>query len=95
MPIDLETTLSRSRDILYAPSGADSAVMMSIEAGSYYGLNAVGARIWELLERPRRLDEICAALRDEFDVDANTCEAAVCAFATRLIDQGIVHVGAA
>ena len=50
MPITPETKLVRDGDILHAPVGADEAVMMSIEAGRYYGLNAVASRIWELLE---------------------------------------------
>ena len=89
--IDLDTTLRRNSDILYAPSGSDSAVMMSIEAGKYFGLNAVGARIWELLAEPRRLADVCSLLQEEFDVDGPTCADAVRAFASQLVDQGIAH----
>ncbi|MDE3197312.1 MAG: PqqD family protein, partial [Acidobacteriota bacterium] len=42
--------LCRNDKILHAPVGAEETVMLSVEAGEYYGLNAVGRRIWELLE---------------------------------------------
>jgi hypothetical protein len=88
--VELNTKLSRNTDILHAPVGTE-AVMMSIEAGRYYGVNAVGARIWELLETPHTVEQLCALICDEFDVDAHTCEAAVLEFTRDLIDNGVVH----
>jgi Coenzyme PQQ synthesis protein D (PqqD) len=91
MPIGLNTTLSRNGDILHAPVGSEEAVMMNVTAGRYYGLNAVGLRIWELLETPKTIAEICAQICEEFDVDAQTCEAAVLKFVQDLIDNRIAH----
>ncbi len=95
MPITPETKLVRDGDILHAPVGADEAVMMSIEAGRYYGLNAVASRIWELLESPKTVAEVCAQLCEEFEVDEPTCEAEVLKFTGDLIDNGMVHEAAA
>ena len=63
MSIGLGTKLSRNSDILHAPVGSEEAVMMSIDAGRYYGVNAVGARIWELLEPPAHRAVVRADLR--------------------------------
>jgi hypothetical protein len=89
--ITLETTLSRNGDILYAPVGTEEVVMMSVEASCYYGLNAVASRIWELLETPKTIAQLCAQICEEFEVDARTCETSVFEFATNLIENGIVH----
>ena len=91
MSITLDTTLSRTGEILYAPVGTEEAVMMSVVADRYYGLNAVAARIWELLERPMTIAQLCAQICEEFEVDAHTCEADVLKFAGDLVDNGIVH----
>jgi hypothetical protein len=91
MPIGLDTILSRNGEILHAPVGSEEAVMMNVTAGRYYGLNAVASRIWELLETPKTITELCAQICEEFDVDAQTCEAAVLKFVQDLIDNGIVH----
>jgi hypothetical protein len=94
MSITLETALSRNENILHAPVGTEEVVMMSVEAGRYYGLNAVASRIWELLEKPMTVAQVCARLCDEFEVDAQTCEAEVLKFISDLMDNGIVHEGA-
>jgi hypothetical protein len=93
--ITLDTTVSRIGETLYARVGTEEAVMMSVAAGCYYGLNAVAVRIWELLERPMTIAELCARLCEEFEVDAQTCEAEVLKFVNELIDNGIVHAAAA
>jgi hypothetical protein len=97
MPISitLDTTVSRAGETIYARVGTEEAVMMSVTAGRYYGLNVVAGRIWELLERPMTIAELCARLCEEFEVGARTCEAEVLRFMDELIDNGIVHAAAA
>ena len=95
MTIGLDATLSRNGDILHAPVGTEEAVMMSIEAGRYYSVNAVGARIWELLETPKTVTQLCSQICEEFEVDAQVCESDVLRFVNDLIDNRIVHETAA
>jgi hypothetical protein len=95
MSIGLDTTLSRNGDILHASVGMEETVMMSVTAGRYYGLNAVAARIWELLETQRTIAQLCAQICEEFEVDAQTCEAEVLKFVQDLINNGLVHEAAA
>jgi hypothetical protein len=94
MTIGHDTMLSRNGDILHAPVGTEEAVMMSVTAGAYYGVNAVGARLWELLETPATAGELCARIHDEFDVDEATCNAAVLKFLDDLVANGVVHAAA-
>ena len=67
---------------------------MSVERGACYGLNAVGTRIWELLEQPRSIDNLCAALTEEFDVDTSDCLRDVLDLAEDLRTEGLVRVSA-
>jgi len=91
MAVTIDTTLTRNGDILYVPVGTEEAAMMSLTAGKYYGLNAVGARIWELLAHPMTVAQLCARICEEFEVDPQTCEAAVIKFANEILDNGIVE----
>lgn len=50
-------------------------VGLHIESGSFYGFNPTASRVWELIEQPRPLSDLCNALTAEFDVDVATCEA--------------------
>lgn len=47
----------------------DEAVVLNIADGVYYGLNEVSARVMELVEQPRTLEEIHTTLHAEYDVD--------------------------
>ena len=87
----LDTILSRTSDMLHASVSADRAVMMSVQAGQYFGLDAVGARVWELLESPRTIGQLCDQLCEEFEVDPQTCRLQILDFAGELLGKGIVH----
>lgn len=89
------TRLSRNPAILHAAADNGTGVMMSIEAGHYYGLDDIGFRIWALLEQPLTIAELTGRLGEEFDVDAETCRADVLDFVATLIAQRLVHASPA
>lgn len=53
----------------------DELVTMDIEKGKYFSLNPVATRIWELLEQPLELEELCKILMEEYEVEADQCRA--------------------
>lgn len=57
----------------------------------YYGLNAVGARIWALLEEPRTVREVQERLVDEFRVDPDRCSKEVGELLASLVGMGLVR----
>ena len=67
------------------------AVVLSLKSGKYYGLNTLGARIWELLQAPRSLEVIEAIILSEFEVDADECHVEVTAFIDLLESEGLVE----
>jgi hypothetical protein len=92
MLLQPDTLLAPKGEIFHAPIGDDEAVLMSVEVGRYFGLNAVGARVWELLvERPRTLADLSAAICEEFEVEPAACRADVTTFVQSLIDNGVLH----
>jgi coenzyme PQQ biosynthesis protein PqqD len=62
----------------------DEIVMLSLERGKYFHLNSAASSIWELLETPRTLAELCRELEQRFDVPAAQCEADVREFLAEL-----------
>lgn len=85
------TVLTRRSGLLGATLGSE-VVTMSVESGRYFGLNDTARRIWELLEWPRRCDDIIGTLGAEFDVDRATLEQDTLAFLERLCTEGLVQV---
>ena len=55
----------------------DELVMMDPVQGKYFSLNSVATRIWDLLEQPLSVDELCMKLIDEYDVEPERCRAEV------------------
>ena len=83
------TMIRRQGDWLAARVG-DELVMMSAAKGNYVGLSEVGARVWELIEAPRSLDDVCAQLQDEYDVTPQMCRDEVATFLMELMKHGAV-----
>lgn len=79
------TIIRRNGEWLSAMMGEECA-MMSIETGSYVTLSRVGARIWELIERPTELTALCIRLTEEYDVPAELCRAEVDVFLGEMAD---------
>ena len=50
------------------------AVILHLEKGIYYGLDLVGAIVWNLIQTPRTFNEIRDAILEEYDVEADRCE---------------------
>jgi hypothetical protein len=70
----------------------DEAAILSLTSSTYYGLNSVGARIWDLLREPRVVQSVLDYLLDEYDVEANRCEHDLIALLQQLADEGLVIV---
>lgn len=52
----------------------DEMVLLHLGSGTYYGLDPVGTRIWELLKEGVALGAICASITDEYDVGLDVVE---------------------
>ena len=71
---------------------ADEAVVLGMKDGVYYGLDPVGARIWQMVEQPITLREVVDALVREYEVDRERCAVDVLAFARDLADRGLLEL---
>jgi hypothetical protein len=86
-----DTVVARSGEPLTATID-DELVMLDPRQGVYFALDTVGHRVWELLEQPCSVDELCRTLGEEFDVDAATCRGDVLAFLGRLSEAELLEV---
>lgn len=73
----------------------EEVILMSIEADSYFGLDPIASRIWELLEEPRSLQELTAILTEEYEVDADTCQQDVQELLDDMAGRGLIQQTAA
>ena len=71
---------------------AGEAAILNLKNGVYYGLDPVGARIWNLLQEPRTVNEIGEALLKEYDVEPERCERDLLALLQKLAAEGLIEV---
>lgn len=64
-----ETTTATVKTVVYARSFGDEVVLLNFARGEYFALDAVGARIFTLVEKGSALGVIADAIVAEFDVD--------------------------
>ncbi len=89
--LSMSSTVSRSEDHL-AANVDDGLVLMDVDHGNYYGLNAIGTDIWQRLEKELVVSELCAALSKEYDADMDTISREVLALLERLAAEGLIEV---
>jgi hypothetical protein len=68
------------------------AVVLDMESNTYYGLDSTGARIWQLIQQPRRFSEICDTLLSEYDIDAINCAREVDEFINHMVKMGLARL---
>lgn len=70
----------------------DEAVVLHLGKGMYFGLNPVGATVWNAVQQPKTVAELVAIVTGEFDVDAGRCENDLVALLDQLEDAGLIEV---
>lgn len=85
----LTLTLSPSQHAVESRVGEET-VLLHLENATYYGLDATGTRIWELLKEGVRPPAICRAIADEYAVTLAQVEEDARRFLGDLIAHSIV-----
>jgi hypothetical protein len=91
--VTLKSTVVVSPQQVSTSLGSE-AVILGADAGQYFGLNEVGARIWELVQAPVQVSAICATICAEYEVDPGSCERDVLELLTDLRAKGLLDVHA-
>jgi hypothetical protein len=73
-----------------ARSVGDETVILDLATGTYFGLDPVGARIWQLMGEGKTLAEICDLMLDEYEVSREELERDTLRLAEELAAQGLV-----
>ena len=71
---------------------AGETVILGLSAGRYYGLDAIGSRVWQLIQEPKSIAEIVRTIVAEYEVEPARCEADLLALVQKLADAGLVEV---
>ena len=67
-------------------------VILHLKSGQYYGLNSVGLRIWELLQRTTSVGQILETLITEYDAPPASIERDLEKLLDSLLKAGLIEV---
>ena len=71
--VSLRDSFRASRDVVVRELDGE-AVLLDLAHGTYFGLDEVGTRVWQLLTEHMRLESVFAAMLEEYDVAPATLE---------------------
>src|SRR5260221_12325129 len=88
--MSLDTSLVVPDDVIFRELDGE-AIILNLSTGTYFGLDAIGARMWMLFARSEPLERVVGALADEYDVDRATLERDVIDLVSELMTKGLVQ----
>lgn len=89
--VTLASKVEISDEVLMQEVG-DEVVLLDLAHESYFGLDPVGSRIWELLPERDDLGAVHKILCDEFDAEPSLIENDLLALVQQLNQAGLVKV---
>jgi Coenzyme PQQ synthesis protein D (PqqD) len=89
----LQSVVVAATEQISCPLGEESAIL-NLKNSVYYGLDPVGARVWNLLREPRSVRELRDTLVDEYDVGAERCEQDLLELLEKMRIEGLIEVRA-
>jgi len=73
-----------------ASISGDGLILLDVDEGLVLTSNAVGARIWQLIEQDRTTAEIVRQIVDDYDVPIERAQRDVAMFVAALMSRGLV-----
>jgi len=67
-------------------------VMIDLESGNYFSLNAIAAEIWERLVEPIQVLDLCAALHERYVVSEERCLREVLALLGQMYEKNLLRL---
>ena len=92
--MNLDQTLILSPDVLSQEISGET-VLLDLESECYFGLDAVGTRIWQLIRDSGDLRTIYNTLLEEYEVEEARLRADLEALITDACEQGLITLQAA
>ena len=85
------STVVAAKDQVSSDLGGEVAIL-NLRAGMYYGLDEVGARVWQLLQEPTIVGDIQATIAQEYEVEPTRARDDVLALLNHMADVGLIEV---
>ncbi|MEA3418190.1 MAG: PqqD family protein [Campylobacterota bacterium] len=79
-------------DTVFAQEVDGEMVLLDMNSENYFGLDEVGTAIWQAMRETGSLQEVHAALLEQYDVEPEVLEKDLLEFVRKLKESGLVSV---
>ncbi len=93
----IEETLSLASTIIAIPDQvscdlAGEVVILALGSGMYFGLDTVGADVWQMIQEACTVESVRDRLLDLYEVDSKTCEADLLDLLSQMLEQKLISI---
>jgi hypothetical protein len=85
------TTVLKKSDQQVSCNLNNEVAILDLKSSLYFGLDVVGAHIWQELDNARSVEVLCRSVQEHFEVEPATCRADVVKFLTSLVEAGLIE----
>lgn len=68
----------------------EEVVLLDLDSGTYYGLDAVGGRLWDLITGAATIGEAIETMLGEYEVERDVLESDVMRLVAELEEKGLI-----
>jgi hypothetical protein len=91
MNLTLSQRAQPAADVLFQDVGGES-VLLKLASENYFGLDAIGTRIWILLTEDAGLKRAFDTILDEYEVEPDVLKRDMLALIERMAEAGLVEI---
>ena len=91
MSVALEQSVRIPNDVVFRELQGE-AVILNLASSMYFGLDAVGTRVWQLCEAHGSLRSVLEAMQQEFEASGETLRVDLLAFVDELLTKGLLTI---
>jgi hypothetical protein len=91
MDLSLKDSIAMPDDVLFRELEGE-AVLLNLNTGTYFGLDPVGTRMWQLIAEQHSLARVLETLAGEYEVDRPVLEHDLIELSRQLCASGLCHV---
>ena len=70
----------------------DEAVILNLASGTYFGLDEVGTRMWQLMSEHSSTDKVIEVMLEEYEVEESVLQSDLDQLVKDLTDKGLVKL---
>lgn len=94
LSLSIQSVVVATAEQVSCPLGEESAIL-NLKNSVYYGMNPVGARVWNLVQQPKSVSQLRDALLAEYEVEAARCERDLLDLLEQMRVEGLIEVSQA